>query len=282
MMESHATTQPLGEGPPESQDAPEAAALLADQADLLWEVFLAATDPPGRVSQTADLQNFFLRHALHIWGMARSAVDLMHCGQPYAVPVLARSALESAFSLVAAAKKRAFGPQRMAYELEELARKIELLIRRGGWTSGHRPTPEECRREAEKIRQEYTAPCPTTDGERHRIAKIDRIAQVAEMSDFYDNDYRWLSLTVHSNQAGILNSISGFLARKGVLALSNAAYFAAVITARAFGVQQQFDARLQDQHGRMEALMRRPDLLPRVPKGPDGPSTGAGPAPQGG
>ena len=79
------------------------------------------------------------------------------------------------------------------------------------------------------------------------------------MSPFYDDDYRQLSLSVHCNQAGILNTGSGFLVRKGMLALCNAAFIAANVLTGAFRIKE-FDPQIQSQHSRLEALMRKKEM----------------------
>jgi hypothetical protein len=242
-------------------DAIEACALLTEQKELLWRIYHDATEPPGKVMAKADLANFVFYHTLHIHALAKAAVILMENRAPYGVVLLGRSALESAFNLLAAMNDPEFGPQRIAFELEDLARKLEFLGQKGIWPSSRRPTPTECRHDADRIRKQYKAPTPTTNAGKARIEKIEQIAGVAELSPFYDDEYRQLCLTVHCNAAGILNAGSGFLVRKGALALCNAVFFASQVVTGAFGVKR-FEAQLKDHHARLAALMKKPEVLP--------------------
>ena len=242
-------------------DAVEVCALLKEQKELLWLIYHDATDPPGKVMEKADLANFVFYHTLHIHALAKAAVILMENQAPYGVVLLGRSALESAFNLLAAMNDPKFGPQRIAFELEDLARKLEFLAEKGIWPPSRRPTPTECRKDAERIRKQYKAPPPTTNAEKARIEKIEQIARVAELSPFYDDEYRQLCLTVHSNAAGILNAASGFLVRKGALAVCNATFFASQVLTGAFRVKT-FEPQLMDHHARIEALMKKPEFLP--------------------
>jgi len=235
--------------------------LLSEQNALLWQIYHDATAaPPEEVIKKADLANFLFRNSLHIHQMSDSALVLMFGRRPYSVGLLARSALESAFNLRAAALDTQFGPQRMAHELEELGRKLRSLTHNGYWPANRRPTPAECDHEAARIRREYDAAVPATNGERDRIAKIERIAGVANLSPLYDDDYRQLSLAIHSNQAGILNSASGFLVRKGMLSLCNSTFLASRVLTEAFQIKSYYSA-LEDHFARTELLMRQPDLL---------------------
>jgi hypothetical protein len=254
-------TAPLPPGK-EAAEVVEACELLADQKKLLWTIYHHATEPPTKLVAKADLANFLLFHALHIHEMGKAALILVENGQPYAVVLVARSALESAFNLVAAVQNREFGPQRMAFELEELAKKLKLLLEKGAWFASRRPTPDECLREAARIRRDYSAATPTKRCDRDQIEKIERIAEAAGLSPFYDDDYRQLSLAVHSNQAGILNSASGFLVRKAMLALSNATFLANQVLCSTFRIKT-YGAAVQSHRARLEALMKKPDFLPR-------------------
>jgi hypothetical protein len=245
----------------QENDVIEVCKLLSEQKELLWRIYYAATDPPGKVMEKADLANFFFCHALHIHELAKAALILMDSREPYGVVLLARSAIESAFNLLAAMNDPKFGPQRMAFELEDLARKLEFLGEKGIWPSSRRPTPAECRQDAERIRQQYKTPAPTTQAEKARIEKIEQIARVADLVPFYDDEYRQLCLTVHCNAAGILNAGTGFLVRKGALALCNATFLASQVLTGAFRVKA-FDAELTDHHARLEAVMKNREFLP--------------------
>jgi hypothetical protein len=254
-------------------DVLEVHTLLTEQTELLWNVYHAATEPPGKVNAKADLANFLFVNALHIHQMAKSALVLMENQSHYAVTLLARSALEGAFIMVASKKDHAFGPQRIAFELEELARKLQLLQERQIWPASRRPTPADCVQEADHIRRHYTAPVPATRSERDRIQRIERIAEVAGLSPYYDDDYRQLSLAVHSNQAGILNSTSGYLVRMGMLALCNATFFASQVITTAFGIKT-FDQELNDHLTRMETLMHKLDFIRPSPFSKEDPAEG--------
>jgi hypothetical protein len=128
----------------EAADVRALFALIEDQTKTLSEAYLAATEPNRRIHDKADVANFILYHALHIAEMAKAALMLLASSEPYSIPILARSALESAFNLVAAGRDPAFGPQRIALELEDFAKKIVLLEEKGLWEFRH-PTPDECR-----------------------------------------------------------------------------------------------------------------------------------------
>jgi hypothetical protein len=182
--------------------------------------------------------------------------------EPYAVALLSRPALESAFNMGAAMNDPKFGPQRIAFEYEEIARKLELLIKKEVWPRSRRPTPEQCLKKAAEIRKQYNAPMPTKRRDRDRIDKIERIAEVADLTPLYDDEYRQLSLTVHSNQAGILNAGSGFLVRKGLLAICIAALQASAALCDAFQLRPIFNDKLLDHEARLADLMRQPDHLP--------------------
>lgn len=236
--------------------------LLTEQKELLWRIHHEATEPPGKVHPKADLACFLLYHGLHIHEMAKAALLLMQSREPYSVVLLARSALESAFNLVAAKTDVKFGPQRMAFEMEELARKLTSLAKHDAWPATRSPTPADCLREAQRIRQSYNVPAPATEAEKRRIKLIEEIAKVADLSPYYEDDYRQLSLTVHSNQAGILNAGSGFLVRKGMIVLCNAALLASATLCDAFRLRAQFDAEVQNHHNWLAALMQQPDFLP--------------------
>ncbi|MEN9573417.1 MAG: hypothetical protein RL514_1272 [Verrucomicrobiota bacterium] len=153
-------------------DAIEVCALLTDQKEVLWRIHHTATEPPGKLNAKADLANFLLCHALHVHEMAKAALVLMQNREPYGVAILGRSALESAFNLVASMKDRQFGPQRIALELEDLAWKLKLLLERGTWVASRRPTPEDCNREANRVRAAYSAPKPTDREDLNRIERI--------------------------------------------------------------------------------------------------------------
>jgi hypothetical protein len=253
----------------QDDDVIEVCELLSDQKKLLWRIHHTATEPPGKIMAKADLANFLLCHALHIHEMAKAALVLMQGREPYAVVLLGRAALESAFNLVAAKRDKKFGPQRMAYELEDLARKLALLTEKGVWPKSRHPTPEECRKKADWIRKEYIAPVLSDKRDRVRIEKIEHIAKVAELSPYYDEDYRQLSLTVHSNQSGIINAGSGFLVRKGMLAVCNATMLASATLCDVFHIREEFDATIQGQYGQLKSLMQKPDSPPLRESGVD-------------
>jgi hypothetical protein len=236
--------------------------LLEDQAALLPRAYEMATQAVPKVVAKADLINFYWHLALHIQALARAALSLMESRQPYAVPLLARSAMESAFVLVAGHRDEAFGPQRMAYELEDLARKLDLMLTDKARDPSQRPTPQECRDAAERIRREYNAPAPPTRGERDRIAKIERVAAVAGLEAFYDDEYRQLSLPVHANLAGIVNAGSGFLVCKGMVVLCNAVHFATSVLCNQFRLGPPLETDMRALFVRMEALMKQPQFLP--------------------
>jgi hypothetical protein len=245
-------------------DATEVCALLSEQKELLWRIYHDATEPPGKVTTKPELANFLLFHALHIHAMAKAGLLLMENREPYAVVLLGRSALECMFNLAAAVQDRHFGPQRMALEHEQLARKLKLLLDKGAWLATRRPTPADCLKEAARIRRDYSAPIPPQKRDRDRIENIERIAETAGLSPFYDDDYRQLSLAAHGNQAGVLNSASGFLVRKGALALCNAASVASHVLCGTHGLKA-FDTVLAKHQSRLEALMQKPDFLPQKP-----------------
>jgi hypothetical protein len=244
-------------------DIIEACDLLIHQTEILRLIHHVATDPPGKPNPKADLANFLFCNALHIREMGKAALTLMGNQNPYAVVLLGRAALESAFSIVAAVKDKGFGPQRLAFEMEDLAKKLELMIEKGDWPTSRRPTPDECRKAADRIRREYSAPALSHRRDIDRITKIEQIAKTAGLSPYYDDDYRQLSLTVHGNQAGVLNAGSGFLVRKGMLAICTSTFLACEVLTTAFKIKS-FDAELKDHHSRLDALMQKADFLPKA------------------
>jgi hypothetical protein len=243
-------------------DAAEACQLLPDQRELLRQIIHDATEPSDKNIVKPELANFLLHHSLHVYEMAKSGLLLMEKREPYAVVLIGRSALESMFNLAAASQDREFGPQRIALEFEQLAKKLSLLIDKNVWPATRRPTPTEYLDEAARIRRTYSAPKPSQPRDRERVQNIERIAEVAGLSPYYDDDYRLLSLTVHGNQAGILNAGSGFLVRKGMLALSNATFLASLFLSRAHRLKAH-DELLENHKNRLEMLMKRPDVLSR-------------------
>lgn len=251
------------------RDAIEVCGLLNEQQELLWRIYHDATEPPGRVMEKADLANFLFYHALHIRELAKTAVLLMESGRPYAVVLLGRSALESIFNLTAAVQDRQFGPQRIAFEYEEQARKLKCLLEKGAWIASRRPTPDECLREAERVRSTYNVSIPAKRKENpdewDRISKIEKIAERAGLTPYYDDDYRLLSLTVHANQSGILNATTGFLTRKAMIALCHATYLACHVLSGVFSIKA-YDAELAEHEQRMTELTKKPDHLPLDPK----------------
>jgi hypothetical protein len=242
----------------------EVYALLTEQKDVLWQLYHVATEPPGKVLKKADLANFLLYHSLHVHEMAKAALILIENRQQYGVVLFGRSALESAFILMAAMEDHQFGPQRIAFEYEELSKKLELLLQRGMWSTSRRPSPNDCKKEAERIRKLYSAPQPLDTKARNRIKIIEEISKIAGLLPFYDDDYRQLSLAVHANQAGILNSASGFLVRKGALAICNSVFITCHVLSGVFRVKT-FDSTLEKQYTRLNQLMLSPDFLPTSP-----------------
>jgi hypothetical protein len=251
----------------QEDDAIEICDLLHEQGELLWHVYHVVTEPPRKIDQNVDLALFILTHAAHIHQLSSSALILMQNRKSYSVVFIARPALESLFTMVASVQDRSFGPQRIAFELEELARKIKGLLEYGVWTASRHPTPEECLREAARIRRECSAPTLGQKVERDRIEKIERIAQVAGLSPFYDDDYRQLSLAVHSNQAGILNAASGFLVRKAMLALCHTTHRATHVLCRAFQAKEYLPT-LQEYEKRLETVTLRPEFLEGMERPP--------------
>lgn len=248
-----------------NSDVIEACDLLSDQKGVLGRIHHDATEPPGKVMPKADLFNFLLYHALNIRELGKGALILMQNRESYGVVLLARPALESGFNMMAAMNDVKFGPQRMAFEMEELGRKLDLLVSKQIWPQSRRPTPDQCRNAAADIRRRYDAPVPPEKRDRDRIDKIERIAEVAELTPFYDDEYRQLSLTVHSNQAGILNAGSGFLIRKGMLALCNASLIACASLCDAFRLRTSYDDKIKEHESRIAKLMRQPECLPDGP-----------------
>lgn len=253
---------PFDAGPYTDSSASTLCALIQEQLEVLWAIYLEATEPPGKITAKADVANFLLLNAIHIHQMARSAMTLMENGQPYSVVILARSALESMFNLRASVADSNFGPQRLAHEMDELARKLRCLAENDLWPQTRHPTAEDCKSEAARIRSLYNLPVLAKRSEIDRIDKVERIAQVADLSPYYDDDYRHLSLAVHGNQAGIINAAHGFLVKKALLALSNALFIGANVLAGVFRVKK-FDEKLDSHRHEMERLMLTPDFLPK-------------------
>jgi hypothetical protein len=242
-------------------DAPELLELLQDQKALLRRVLAPARDRFERASQNMDIALFCLAHGWNVCEMAKAATLLMEAGEPFALPLLARSALESSFNLLAAVRSKPFAPQKIAHEWEELAGKFEFFIKSGCWDSSRRPTPEQCRQTADRVRKHYAV-------EPKSWKQTEQIAERAELSPYYDDDYRFLSLHVHANQIGILNTATGFLSRKAGLALANALFLTTNALVGVSALGDQFDTELAGIRARMDTLMKRPDLLPPWPNDP--------------
>jgi hypothetical protein len=238
-------------------DAAECLALLTDQKRLLKQLLADVKDRLPEAEHKSEFAMFLLTHGWNVYEMAKGAVLLMEAGEPYTTVVLARSALESAFNMLAASNNAAFGGQKMAQELDELADKIEFFTKAGCWHASRKPTPEDCRKEAKRVLAKYKV-------ERKKWKQIEQIAAIADLSPYYDDDYRFLSLVVHANQTGILNSGTGFLTRKGLLALANAMFVASSNLSSIFCLRAKYDAELDTHQSRMQTMMQKPDLLPRL------------------
>lgn len=242
-------------------DAPELLELLQDQKALLRRVLAPARDRFEQAGQNMDLALFFLAHGWNVCEMAKAATLLMEAGEPFSLPLLARSALESTFNLLAAVRNKPFGPQKIAFEWEQMAGKFELFIQSGSWDPSRKPTPEQCRQAADRILKHYAV-------EKKSWKQTEQIAQKAELTPYYDDDYRFLSLHVHANQIGIMNTAAGFLSRKAGIALANALFITTNALVGVAGLSAQFDADLTGIKARMDTLMQRPDLLPPWPNNP--------------
>ena len=108
-------------------DAAECLRLLEDQKELLKSL---SSEVEGRLEQgglKSELADFLWAHGLNIYEMAKAAIILMQAEEPFATALLARTALESAFNLVASMEDRQFGPQRIVCELEDLAKKMVFV-----------------------------------------------------------------------------------------------------------------------------------------------------------
>lgn len=242
-------------------DAPELLELLQDQKALLRRVLAPARDRFEQAGQNMDLAMFFLAHGWNVCEMAKAATLLMEAGEPFAMPLLARAALESTFNLLASVRHKPFAPQKIAFEWEEMAGKLEFFIKSGSWDPGRKPTPDQCRQTAGRIRKHYAVDAKTWK-------QIEQVAQKAELTPYYDDDYRFLSLHVHANQIGIMNAATGFLSRKAGVALANALFITTNALVGVAGLSAQFDPELATIQSRVEAIMERPDLLPPWPNDP--------------
>lgn len=237
-------------------DAAECLRLLMDQKDCLKRLL---ADVEGQMDHVrhgkADLALFFSIHGWNVYEMVKGAVLLMGAEEPHATALLARSALESAFIMSAAEANPAFAGQKITQELDELADKIEFFTKVGCWHPSRKPTPDDCRKAAERVLTKYKVV-------RKKWKQIEQIASIAGLTPYYDDDYRFLSLLVHGNQFGIMNSATGFLTRKGLLALSNGVFFASTILSRVFRLKAKFETEITEHQSRVEAMMRKPELLP--------------------
>lgn len=240
-------------------DAPECLRIVTDQTGLLKKIIDESHKrlESDRYEPFHDVAMFIIAHGWNIYEMAKASIRLMEKQEPFAIVVLARAALESTFNLVAATSCKEFGPQKIAFESEELAAKIELLIAKQAWIPSREPKPTQCRDAAIRILKKYKLPSK-------EWKQTEQIAQRAGLSPYYDDDYRFLSMGVHGNQFGIWNTGSGFLVRKGLLSVSNSLYFAGVGIANAFGTRDCFDPALQALRVQMEDLMRKPDFIQSI------------------
>ncbi len=234
-----------------SDDAAELVELLCAQKATLKAIYWDATEHPERYAKWNDVAMFILLHALSIQEQSAAATILMQANRPFSTVPLARAALEGLFNLTAACNDPKFAPQKLAYELDDLASKLKQLIKNGAWLETQRPTPQECIEGAERVRRKYGV-------EPKHWRQAEQIARHGGLSDFYDDDYRLLSLSVHANQSGILNAGSGFLVRKGLLTLSNCLCITSFLLGRVFKVLKEHKATLDQQKEQMETLMKKP------------------------
>jgi hypothetical protein len=236
-------------------DAAECLSLLETENALLKHIISETEKRLEPSVERHELALFVLTHAWNVYELAKAAILLTKAAEPFAVAILARSALESTFNMLAAARDKSFGPQKLAREWEELAGKFEFFIKSGSWDPSRKPTPEQCRQTADQIRKKY-AVVP------EKAKPIEQIARLAELSPYYDDDYRWLSLLVHANQVGIHNTAAGFLSRKGSLALANAIFITANGMVGLFCLGKAFDSDIADLQAQLDTMLSRPDNLP--------------------
>jgi Family of unknown function (DUF5677) len=226
-------------------DADECLALLKEQRDLLQRMLSKYEDVVG--GKNPELVLFFFLHSWNIFEMAKAAILLMEGQEPFAVAVVARSALESAFNIRAATRNPTFAIQKVAYEYEEIAKKKKLFIRKGVWKKSRGASPEHLRKAAAELRRKHSV-LP------EEFKQVEKIAQLAGLTPYYESDYRLLCMHAHANQAGIADSGEGLLCRVGLLAISNSLYVAGV----ALGWVGDFKTELSGLKGRMETLMKKP------------------------
>ena len=96
--------------------------IFSENRRSFWDEFI--TRPPNLPAkcdaERGSVLFPLLYHALNIRELAKAALILMQSREPYGVAILSRPALESAFNLMAAMNDVKFGPQRMAFEMEDL------------------------------------------------------------------------------------------------------------------------------------------------------------------
>lgn len=235
----------------QADDAGELVELLLEQTATLKAIYWDCTETPGQYAKVGEITTFILMQAFNIQELAAAATTLIRAHRPFATVVLARSALEGLFCLAASCKDPNFAVQRLSYELDDLAAKLKLLIKLDVWSESWQPTPQGCIDAAATVRSKYGV-------EAKPWKQIEQVAAKAELSVFYDDEYRLLSLGVHSNYAGILNAGSGYLVRKGLLGISVSVHLASSSIANAFKVSEKHRETLTRQRERMEILLKRP------------------------
>ena len=214
-------------------DAPEMFDLLVRQRDLMKRI-LAKLEPVVQ----EEVGTYLFLHGWNIYEASKATIILLNSQVPFTIPLLARSALESAFYIGSVAKNPSLGRELTAREKSEMARKTEHWIGRGIVHERHRSVPEASKAKA-------------PDGELPKrpaqYFSTENIARLAGLTEFYEDEYRFLCLHVHGNQAGIFGSGDGILVRKAAYALSHSLVIASGVlrTGSEFGDEiQACDQRL--------------------------------------
>lgn len=170
--------------------------ILKDVTDHLQR-FLEEAD---KYFEPASLRTAFIyRHARNIWDIATEIHFLVSANRTTAVFLLARPALESLFSLIAAVKDPSFAAHRILYEADENIRRIakwKSLIKDGD-DSILSDTIQLVRTKRDEIANEQGITAV-------RQLNTFETARIAELGDQYLRDYYMFSRHAHSYIDGII------------------------------------------------------------------------------
>ena len=144
-----------------------------------------------------------LRHAFiyrHAQTILRLGEDLFHLEaerRSYSSPIVVRVMLECLFNLAAAVKKEEFAAEKLIWEAEDEARRIQKWL--GGDSPCLKETIETLTNWAASIRKQHNV---TTNVNWNTLA----CAEAAELDDHYRQEYFVFSKKTHATTSGMLSS----------------------------------------------------------------------------